>query len=142
MLVVDTNVLIYAAHTGSRQHAATTRWLADVMGGPEILAVPWVAALGFLRITTHPRVFAEPFTPDEARESLQAWWSHPSVAVAEPTTRHAHVLAGLLRESGTAGNLTIDAHIAAIAVEHGAAVATFDRDLARFGVRVVVPGEA
>ncbi|ANS79050.1 Toxin 1, PIN domain [Serinicoccus hydrothermalis] len=141
MLVVDTNVLVYAAHVGSAHHAVTARWLEDTVKGPQVLAVPWVAALGFLRITTNPRVFAEPFTTDEALTALDAWLAHPGVTVPQPTTRHPQVLAGLLRESGTAGNLTTDAHIAALAVEHGAEVATFDRDFARFGVRVVVPGE-
>lgn len=139
MLVVDTNVLIYAADTRSVHHEATTRWLREVSARAQVLGLGWVAALGFLRITTNPRVFASPLTIEEASAALEAWMTHPRVAVLEPTSRHLTVLSGLLRASGTAGNLTTDAHIAALAIEHGADVASFDRDLARFGVRVVVP---
>lgn len=110
-----------------------------MLAGTQVLGLPWVVALGFLRITTNPRIFPQPLTAAEARIVLETWQNHPAVTVPEPTTRHLSVLAGLLRESGTAGNLTTDAHIAALAIEHGASVATFDRDLARFGVTVIVP---
>lgn len=140
MIVLDTNVLIYAAHMSSAHHEQAVRWLDAAGERGQVLGLPWVAALGFLRITTNPRVFPDPFSPDEALDVLDGWLAHPNVTVPEPTTRHLQVLSGLLRESGTAANLTTDAHIAALAIEHGAAVATFDRDLARFGVRVVVPG--
>ena len=84
-------------------------------------------------------MFANPFSVDEALEFVAAWRGHAGITDAEPTSRHLSVLSGLLRQSGTAGNLTTDAHLAALAVEHGAGVASFDRDLARFGVRVTVP---
>lgn len=75
-----------------------------------------------------------------ALDVMGTWLAHRSTVVVEPTSRHSVVLSGLIREVGTAGNLTTDAHIAALAIEHGAAVATFDRDFGRFGVRIVVPG--
>lgn len=139
MIVLDTNVLIYSVHTGSSQHERTARWLDRVLDEPQVLGLPWVAALGFIRISTNARIFPEPLTVDEAMTVLDAWHAHPAVTVPQPSTRHLSVLSGLLREAGTAGNLTTDAHIAALAIEHGASVATFDRDLARFGVTVVVP---
>lgn len=141
MIVVDTNVLIYAAHAGAPQHQATARWLEQGLAGSQVLGLPWVSALGFVRITTSSRVFSDPFTPEEALGFLEDWHTHPAVTVPEPTTRHLVVLGGLLRQSGTAGNLTTDAHIAALAIEHGASVASFDRDLGRFGIPVLVPGD-
>lgn len=140
MIVIDTNVLIYAAHEGSAHHATTRMWVDDVLRGSEVLAVPWVAALGFVRITTSPRVFPAPLTVDESLTVVEAWFAHPAVTTVEPSARHLQIVGGLLRRSGTAGNLTTDAHIAALAIERGAAVASYDRDLARFGVEVVVPG--
>ena len=139
MLVVDTNILIYAAHSGSIHHAATTDWLAEALSGREILGLPWAAVLGFVRITTNPRVFPQPSSAEEALIAIEAWTTHPSVSTVEPTSRHLSVLGGLLRQSGTAGNLTTDAHIAALAIEHGARVVSFDRDMERFGIEVVVP---
>lgn len=139
MIVVDTNILIYAVHTGAQQHERTARWLDRTLRESQVLGLPWAAALGFIRLTTNRRIFPAPLTVDEAIGTVRTWHAHPAVTVPEPTSRHLAVLSGLLLESGTAGNLTTDAHIAAVAIEHGAAVATFDRDLARFGVTVVVP---
>lgn len=112
--------------------------LASLADG-EVLALPWSALLGFVRISTNPRVFTSPLSADQALLLVERWLSHASIVIAHPTARHVGVLAGLLRSSGTAGNLTTDAHIAALAIENGAAVATFDRDFERFGVPVVVP---
>lgn len=139
MIVIDTNVLLYAANTSAPQHERTARWLDRALEESQVLGLPWVAALGFIRISTNPRIFPTPLTPDEAVGAVRTWHAHPAVTVPEPTSRHLSVLSGLLLESGTAANLTTDAHLAALAIEHGAAVASFDRDLARFGVTVVVP---
>jgi len=139
VLVVDTNVLIYAVHSASSRHDVASRWLRAAGHGAEVLGLPWQSLLGFVRITTDPRVFAAPLAASEAMAIVQDWLAHPAVVVPEPTARHATLLAGLLTESGTAGNLTSDAHLAALALEHGGSVVTFDRDLARFGVPVLVP---
>lgn len=140
MILLDTNILIYAAHAGGAHHARTTAWLQGTIADHQVLGVPWVTILGFIRISTNPRVFPSPFTGDEACTVVTVLMSHPAVSVVEPTPRHLSVLTGLLRDSGTAGNLTTDAHIATLALEHRAKVASFDRDLGRFGVEVVVPG--
>jgi hypothetical protein len=139
VFVVDTNVLIYAVHRGSRQHGAAREWLTRALAGPEVVGLPWTVLLGFLRITTNPRVFPYPLTVEGATEIMNTWLAHPGATVVEPTQRHAAILTGLLVQSGAAGNLTADAHVAALAIEHGASVASFDRDFARFGVPVVVP---
>lgn len=140
MLILDTNVLINAAHSGAADHERTREWLIDSANGNEVLGLPLVAILGFIRITTSPRVFPTPMTADAALSIVEAWLGHPAFTIPEPTPRHMAVLCGLLRNSGTAGNLTTDAHIAALAIEYGAKVASFDRDLGRFDVEVVIPG--
>jgi toxin-antitoxin system PIN domain toxin len=97
--------------------------------------------LAFIRIGTNPSILPNPMSADEATGQVQAWLGAPAAVVAEPTARHASVLRGLLRQTGTAGNLTTDAHLAALAVEHGADIVSYDRDFARFpGVRHRLPG--
>jgi toxin-antitoxin system PIN domain toxin len=142
VLIVDTNVLIYAVHQGARQHDAAHEWLTAALAGPEVVGLPWQSLLGFLRITTNPRVFTAPLTTDVALEVIRVWVEAPTVTTPAPGPRHADVLGDLLRRTGTAGNLTSDAHLAALAIEQGASIASFDRDFARFGVPVVVPSIA
>jgi uncharacterized protein len=80
-------------------------------------------------------------TVQEATGQVETWLAAPAAVVAHPTPRHAAVLRGLLRETGTAGNLTTDAHLAALAVEHGADIVSYDRDFARFpGITHHLPG--
>lgn len=96
--------------------------------------------LAFLRISTHPAIFPTPLPPDTACDIAQTWLTQPAAVVLEPTARHLGVLRGLLSETGTAGNLVNDAFLAAVAVEHGAGIATFDTDFERFsGVRRFQP---
>jgi uncharacterized protein len=92
--------------------------------------------LAFLRLSTHRAVFAHPLNVDDAMGVVRHWLNRPTVVVVEPSVRHAEVLARLLTESGTGGNLVNDAHLAALAVEHDAVLVSFDADFGRFpGVR-------
>ena len=110
--------------------------------GTEVVGLAWVVLLAFIRVATSPVVFPTPLSPDEATSQVEAWLAAPAAVVTQPTTRHAPLLRGLLRDTGTGGNLTTDAHLAALAVEHGADIVSFDRDFARFpGVTHRLPGE-
>lgn len=141
MRIVDANVLIYAVNTSSVHHERSRRWLDAALRGDETVGFAWTVLLAFLRLATHPAVFARPLTPEQASDIVRGWLAQPAAVVVEPSARHADVLAGLLREVGTAGNLVNDAHLAAIALEHGAAIATFDADFGRFaGLRWEAPG--
>jgi toxin-antitoxin system PIN domain toxin len=101
-----------------------------------------VALLAFLRLSTRSGIFPAPLAIDDALEVIERWLGHPRAMVIHPGERHAQILGQLLREAGTAGNLTTDAHLAALAIEHGAMIVTFDRDFARFdGVRWTVPAD-
>ena len=143
MLLVDTNVLVYAVNTSSPHHDASRTWLLhELQSGTDVVGLPWVSLLGFIRISTHPHILERPLSPEEAMSVVHAWLAHPRVITPEPSPRHAALLAGLLANSGTAGNLTNDAHLAALALELDATMVTFDRDFARFGVRVLVPEHA
>lgn len=140
MIVVDANVLLNAVNDDSRSHRAAADWLESALFGRETLGIPWVCALAFVRISTNPRVTRKALRPHESLDIIESWFSQASVVIPEPTARHAAILRGLLESVGTAGNLTTDAHIAALALEYGASVATYDRDFERFGVKIVIPG--
>ena len=141
MVIVDANVLLYAVDRTSTHHDASRSWLDASLAGAEAVGLAWIALLAFTRIGTHPAILAHPMTAEQAAEQVEAWLSAPAAIVAQPSTRHAALLRGLLRDSGTGGNLTTDAHVAALAIEHGADVVSYDRDFGRFaGVRHRLPG--
>jgi len=141
MVIVDANVLIYAVNPAGRQHELARRWLDQALGGSETVGLAWVALLAFIRLTTSPSIFPHPLTAHEAGDQVEQWLQAPSAVVASPRARHVSLLRGLLQETGTAGNLTMEAHLAALALEHGADVVSFDRDFARFaGIRHRLPG--
>lgn len=142
MVIVDANVLLYAVNPQSRQHEAAHAWLVGALAGNEAVGFAWTVLLAFLRLATNPSVFAHPLSPEEAAGLVELWLAPRAAVVVEPTARHLAVLRGLLRSSGTAGNLIADAHLAALALETGATVVSFDRDFARFeGLRSHVPAE-
>lgn len=140
MLVVDANVLLYAVNRDAPQHRACREWLATALGGRTPVAFAWTVLLGFLRVSTRAGIFARPLTPAEAFDLIDAWLAAPASAIVAPAERHAILLRGLLEALGTGGNLTSDAHLAALALEHGGTVVSCDQDFRRFsGVRLVDP---
>jgi uncharacterized protein len=95
--------------------------------------------LAFIRLSTSRRIFASPLPPAEALTVVESWLAQPAAVTIEPTTRHCSVLSGLPEQAGTAGNLTTDARVAALAIEHGGTVVTFDRDFERFDIKLYLP---
>jgi hypothetical protein len=132
----DVNLLLYAIDEDSPRHAPARAWAEGLFGGTETVALAWAVILAFVRLTTKPQVMARPFTVDEALDVVDAWLARPNVVVVHPTERHAQVLRELLAPLGTGGNLATDAHLAALAIEHGAELCSSDADFSRFpGVR-------
>ena len=141
MLLVDANVLIHAVNQSSREHAVARDWLREALVGGEAVAFAWTVTLAFLRLSTHPAVFPRPLSVAQAAGAVERWLTAPPAVTVEPTRRQLALLRGLLDRAGTAGNLVGDAHLAALALEHGATVVSFDRDFARFeGVALHRPG--
>jgi uncharacterized protein len=128
----DVNLLLYALDTAAPRHRAARQWLEERLSGTETFAFTWVVLLAFIRLSTNPRVFDRPFRPAEAFDVVDGWLSQPCATVVHPTDRHPSLLRELLAISGTAGNLTTDAHLAALAIEHGAELCSSDSDFSRF----------
>ena len=132
MILVDANSLIYACNAEADQHAESRDWLDAKLNGAAPVALPWASLLAFLRIATNPRAFRAPLNIAIAWEQVSSWLSAETVWTPEPTERHAAVLGTLLALPGTYGNLVPDAHLAALAIEHGLTLCSTDGDFARF----------
>jgi toxin-antitoxin system PIN domain toxin len=140
MKLVDANLLIYAVNSDLAHHPKARHWLEGQLSDGASVGLPWVVVLAFLRICTSARVFERPLTGAEAMAIMDDWLSRPGVRTIAPGPHHWPVLRELIAASGTAGNLITDAHIAALAIEHGAVVYSADNDFKRFaGVRHVNP---
>lgn len=136
MQVVDANILLYAVNEQTVNHKAARRWLDDTLASRETVGFAWVVLLAFLRLSTRRGVFPHPLSPDTAIGVVERWLEQPGAVILQAGERHLALMTGLLREAGTAGNLVNDVHLAALALEHGAEIVSFDGDFARFtGVR-------
>ncbi len=132
MKIVDLNILLYAVNAEAAQHKTVSEWWNRATNGDEPLALPWIVLLGFLRVATSPRIFAAPLAPEVAVAKVDAWVAHAGVEVLRERDDHWTILRSLLAESGTAGNLATDAHLAALAIGYGAVLVSCDADFARF----------
>ena len=140
MILIDTNLLLYAYHSQSQHHEAARRWLEQVLSHPELVRVGWTSLLAFVRISTDARLPGEAFLISEAVSVVNEWLAQPNFGVLSPGERHWEILSGILAESQSRGPLVTDAHLAALAIEHGATLYTADRDFRRFaGLRVQYP---
>ncbi|HLX62719.1 MAG TPA: type II toxin-antitoxin system VapC family toxin [Planctomycetota bacterium] len=128
----DVNVLIYAVDKKSPFHAACEKWLVETLNGAEPVSFTWHSLLGFVRISTNPRAMALPLTIDEAFDFVDEWLAQPLSHIVEPSDKHSGTLRSVLLAAGMAGNLVSDAHLAAIAIDHGVEIVSCDTDFARF----------
>jgi len=140
MMLPDANILLYAYDTDSVHHEAARGWLEVTFAKPEPVGLAWVALLAFLRIGTDRRIRKNAYSIVEATAIVSGWLDQPLVTILHPGERHWEILRQLLVEGQAPGPLVTDAHLAALAIEHGATLATADRDFARFpGLRFFNP---
>lgn len=140
MIVVDANLLLYAYDSSAAHHPRARRWLEDAFSGAEQVRLPWAVVLAFVRISTHPRVLSRPLPIAEATSIVDEWLGLPNVETLDPTDRHWEIIRDLMRDAQIRGPLVTDAHLAALAIEHGATLCTNDRDFRRFqGLRLAFP---
>lgn len=140
MKLLDVNLLLYAYHASSPQHHAAKQWLQEALSAPAPVCLSWQTTTAFTRISMSPRVFERPLSTPECVDIVNGWLAVPSVRVLTPGQRHWEVFSDLLLHAQCRGPLVMDAHLAALAVEHGATLYTTDRDFTRFrGLAVVNP---
>ena len=132
MILVDANLLVYAHVRSFPQHARARDWLDTQLSRAAPVGLPWPSLLGFLRIVTNPRVFQQPAPMSEAWRQVGAWLGVEVAWIPQATDRHGEVLGGLLAAAGVHANLVPDAHLAALAIEHGLLLCSADGDFARF----------
>ena len=132
MILIDANLLLYASDTTSVHHRAARQWLENTLSEPEPVGLAWAALLAFLRVGTNPRIRKDAFTLTEAATIVAGWLERPNVTLLNPGERHWEILREMMTNGQARGPLVTDAHLAALAIEHGCALATTDRDFARF----------
>ena len=132
MKIVDLNVLLYAVNSDATQHERAREWWEKAVNDEETVGLAWVVLLGFLRVSTNPRVLPRPLAPEAACAKIDTWLSLENIRVVRESDNHWQTLKPLLRDSGSAGNLTTDAHLAALALSYDAVLVSCDADFARF----------
>ncbi len=136
MKLVDANLLVYAVNERAPQHDRARKWLEEALAGEETIGFAWIVLIGFLRLTTRAAIFPRPLSIRKVLDLIGLWLSQPCATIVHPGQRHFEILRKLLLPLGAAGNITTDAHLAAIAIEHSAEVCSSDADFGRFpGVR-------
>ncbi len=132
MILVDANILLYAEDSLHPRHDQARAWWDEQLSGTGIVCLCWTVLSAFIRIGTNPRVFEYPLSLEQAIDRVQSWFDQPVTRVVRPTERHWVVFRELLTESQAVSNLVSDAHLAALAIEHGCVLASTDADFARF----------
>ena len=132
MILIDANLPIYAYDASDERHERAKRWFTSTLNGDEVIGFALVTLLAFVRIATNPGIHQHPLPTVDALAAVGSWLARSNVAMVTPTDRHWAVLAETAREGQARGPLLMDAHLAALAIEHGAVLATTDRDFARF----------
>ena len=142
MIIPDITLLVYAHNDQAPAHAAARKWWESLMNGTTPVGMPWLCLSGYVRLMTHPRVLVRPMEVEDAVGHVRQWLARPVVRVIHPGSRFADLFFGFLGELGSAGNLTTDAQLAALAVENQADLHSCDTDFARFpGLRWLNPLE-
>lgn len=142
MIIIDANILLYAYMSQFQQHSRVSVWLEETLSeGKDSVGIIWHVATAFIRLSTNRRIFDNPFTGEFARTRLDALFAHPSVAAVVPTSQHWKIYSGMLADLSLSGDIVMDAHIASVAAEHNAAVASTDKDFRRFSdyVKIINP---
>ena len=132
MKLVDLNVLLYVVNRDAPQHERIVSWWGEALNGDETIGLAWVVVAGFLRVSTHRRVFPHPLSAEDAAVQIDDWLALDVISLVTETRDHWRMLRRLLAETGVAGNLMTDAHLAALAMTRGATLASCDADFGRF----------
>lgn len=124
--------MLYATNRRAPHHPKAKSWFDEAMSSGETMALPLMVTTAFVRLTTNRRVLSPPLPVADSIEDVRGWLNHPTVTAPQPTNRHLDILQHLLESTGVGGNLATYAHQAALAIEHGAELCSFDSDFDRF----------
>ena len=133
MYLIDANILSYSTDEGSEHHDVARDWLDEQTAGvPRSVGLPWPTLLAYFRLVTNPRMYSPPARPADAWQRVEDWLSRPAAWIPVPGPRHRQTLAEIVQACHPTGNLVPDAHLAALAREHGLTVVSTDTDFAKF----------
>jgi toxin-antitoxin system PIN domain toxin len=132
MIIPDINLILYAHNSADPDHKAARAWWENLLASNTPVGVSIVVVLGFLRLSTSAKVLVAPLSAEESAERVEAWFAVPSLHLLQPGPNHVRILLELVRQTGTTGNLTSDAHLAALAIEHNAEIHSSDHDFGRY----------
>ena len=132
MILTDANLLLYAYNVDAAEHNKSRQWLEAQLSGSNLFCFAWQTITAFVRISTNQRAFAAPLSTKEATSIVTDWLERPQTVLLTPGENHWAIFQKLLETGQAPGPLVMDAHLAALAVEHGATLASSDRDFARF----------
>jgi toxin-antitoxin system PIN domain toxin len=140
MIVIDANILLYAYDEDDPRYPVVSPWFEAQMMGSDDVGLSLLAILAFLRISTDHRVFHQPRPVATALAIVDSWLARPNVRLLEPTSGHWTTLADAAAGGQARGPQLMDAHLAALTIEHGGTLATADRGFARYpGLRTIDP---
>lgn len=140
MTILDANILLYAYDRSSVSHTRVIEWLETQFQAREAIGLPWISLWAFLRIATNPRINQSPLSLKEAFAVIHEIQQMPRAVIVQPGSQHAEILERLAIEAQANGSRITDAVLAAIAIEHGAKLASTDRDFSRFqGLKWINP---
>ena len=132
MILPDINLLVYALDESSPRHDRARLWWEARLNGTRMICLPWVVILGLIRLLTNPRIYQNPYAPAEILSIIESWLALPHVRIIHPSEGHFQLMRELIEQVGTAGNLTTDVHLAALAIDRGLVLHSHDTDFARF----------
>jgi len=132
MILPDANLVLYAYVEDFPQHLKSKSWLENTIAGGEEIGLAWQVITAFVRIGTNPKLFKKPMTLAQVEARLAALFAQPNVKLIAPTEKHWQIFLKLLKESNAQGDLVMDAHLAALAIEYNARIASTDSDFKLF----------
>lgn len=131
-MIVDTNILLYAVDSASPHNECASTWLVDALNGDERIGFPWQSLIGFLRISTHPRIWENPLSSEEAHSYVDAWLATAPAWIPAPDGHTFNIYRRLTKKHSVTANIVPDAQLAATAIWLGVPIVSADTDFARF----------
>lgn len=140
MKIVDVNLLVHAINQGAPEHDDARKWLEGEINAGNAIGMPWISLLGFIRLSINPKVMPRPLSLEQSLQQVSEWLALPNVKIVTPTSDHFSHFSSCSKKAGASHNLITDAHLAALAIEHGCELASCDTDFGKFpGLRWINP---